>query len=216
MFFKKRHFLLIIIFSLVQFIWVFSPVITSFKDITDNGSYITDNESILILPKGILVDKNENIYILNDYFNKVQIYNKDGKFLYSINPDITGSMTISLDEEDNLNIAINESKIINVYDENGFIINQIQDSLNFQYREFDKNLNKVVYCDENNYYKFSNFLGYTKIYKYTDGKKELIYKLETTDYITKISFIIIEITLFLSIIYIIKDVKRLNKENKKE
>lgn len=180
--------------------------------------YLTINESILILPKGILVDKNEYIYILNDYFYKVQVYNKDGEFLYSINPNIADAKSISLDEDDNLNIAINDSEMVYVYDKNGFIVKQVQDPFNYQYRAFKKNLNKVVYYDENTYYKFSNFFGYTKIYKYTDDEKELIYKLEVTDYIIKISFVIIEITLVLSIIYIIKDVNRNKKniDNKKE
>lgn len=82
------------------------------------GMFLTD----------VAVDKNETHYLLN-YYNSVQIFNKDGDFVRAF-PIVDGPVypslkSIEVDEDGNLHIVDDANDVILVYDAYGDLIKQV-------------------------------------------------------------------------------------------
>lgn len=148
------------------------------------------NEIPLINCDGIVVDSDENIYLRNGLFGQVQVYNRHGEYKHSIKPNTTGHFTLNVDENDNLYVAMVRSRIVRVFDNNGFVIEEIPDSDISIYRSYNHNKNEFR-AQDGALYKIMRFYGYITVAKSVNGNNEKVFGMPVFHWLTKAVIMIV-------------------------
>ena len=206
--FKLRHILIIVFCALLQNFLLISTFIERKAD-----EYISKSNSILALSKGFIVDENENLYIHNGFYDKIQVYDKLGRFKFSIVPGINGGFTFGFNDRGNIVVTSGKGSNIRIFNVEGELIESYLDKSQETYDEYDKKLKKIFYIGDNIYTMKKNW-GYISILNEKGDVKTEITIMSTKQYIIKISFISFEIIMVCLIIYVVFDVTNIIKKNK--
>lgn len=137
---------------------------------TRQGTYISDKQYAINQFKGVRVDSVENIYIGEGGQGSVQVFNKNGEYIYSIKFDTYGGVySIDIDE-DILYIIIYRSKQFIAVENQEIIINKI-----FTEEEYDLAIEEYDFSPEMH-------IVNDKAYEYKHRNKLIIRNILTNDY----------------------------------
>ncbi len=144
-----------------------------FAEFASRGYYYsTSNEVPLGGIIGFVVDKNDNIYVGSSFYSRIQVYNKNGKFIrnWKVNSH-GGTFTINLSSDENIivNTARGDEKI--VFNKNGTIISKNKIN-NITYEKSKNDWNKFVGLNGNKY-QITGFL-FQKIIQVIPQEKVIV------------------------------------------
>lgn len=146
-----------------------------------NDSIRSQHKTWYVGPQGIAMDSQNNLYIgAGDY---IMCCNEAGDFLHSYYIRTLGSYCFTIDENDNIVAAISRADCIKIYDQNGQLINKLDDSDGKMYSEIEKDSWYIESADGFSY-KLTNWFGYTKVVRVNDGK--VMYRIPFNLYLVKI------------------------------
>lgn len=75
--------------------------------------------------QGIAVDSEGRIYCGLQFFSRVQVYDADGRFLYSVYANSSGTpFRIRINEDDQLEVAITGNDKVYLFDQNGNLVRE--------------------------------------------------------------------------------------------
>jgi hypothetical protein len=108
--------------------------------------------------KGIIVDSNKNIYVGCGFYDRIQVYDKDGKFIRNWKiPAYKGDFTINFSKDRNISIVTLKNDKEIVYSKTGEVLNT--KSFNSEnYISTKRNLNSFKTNDNKFYEIKGNFL----------------------------------------------------------
>ena len=111
----------------------------------------------LSMPNGIAIDSKDNIYLSIRSFQRIQVYDKDGKFIRGWSASIGhegSNHRLFVDEQDNLHVLNNNKHAI--YDLNGELlsVNEVYDSE--RHKDFAANNPRLAKDRDGNIYEFED------------------------------------------------------------
>lgn len=160
--------------------------------------------------KGIAIDSSGKIYIGNQILGEVDVYSKDGKYMYKLSCNTYGEVRIDIDNNDNIMIGVAREETLLVYDKIGNLVSSNNDPDAFE-RIGEKNDKEFKDKDGNIYrIEHQSLFGRTRITKTANnGVKTTIMSMNKDEYVNKVVKVIFLILIFVTIlIIIIYNVKR--------
>lgn len=203
-------FLLIIVIFMLSIIGAFAEGTNGVQNLKEKyrDIYAMDNEcKPLVTPNGIAVDSEENIYIVNTLFSKVQVY-KNNQYLYSYTIYTDGSMKIKIDQNDNIYLSLARS-YIGLKFFNKQLIEAVDDYRN--YSDYVNQEIKLNYCKDvyGNTYQLHSIFGYDYITKKNiNGEISTVYSIPISHYLLKLFLGILFILFFLGVVLLVNKIKK--------
>ena len=153
----------------------------------------------LIDTRGIVVNSEGNIYSGNHFFNRINVYDKNGHFKYCLKIDASGGdFRMMIDSNDNISVATVRNDKVFTFDKNGSLLKE-ESNNDDTYFEYEKNSEENAFSDvKNNLYEIRSPFLYTRIIKTEpNGKTTTIM---TISFITWIFLRILPVMIFGSLI----------------
>jgi len=98
---------------------------------------------------GIAVDSEGDIYCGLQYFSRVQVYDAEGEFLYSVHIGTAGSFRIRINEDDQLEVATARNDKLYLFDKDGNLVRGWSD-VGHYFSDFGKTGETRFYDDKEN------------------------------------------------------------------
>jgi len=138
-----------------------------------NPSKVSRTKYPLFDMRGIVVDKEGNIFVGVKFFSIIQVYDKKGKFKFSFKIHAGGGdYKIVLDANGNIKVATIRGDALFTYDNSGNLINYVPD-----YQAYSQPIQEKRFIDDNkNIYEIKNpLLIFPHVTKTTtNGEKDII------------------------------------------
>lgn len=170
----------------------------------ENGKacYLINNEYPIIITNSLAVDSKENVYLANEIFNTVQVYNKYGRFQYAIEVDSSGGYYVDIDVNDNLQVVLVRSDMIETYDSKGYVINEEDIDSLYIYENYFKSKN-IFRISNTAVFKLNKVFGYISVVKDTNGKYLNIYNISIWNWLLNLLIFGLMCSFGITILYVV-------------
>lgn len=159
------------------------PITASAVDKTSSQKVYSENS--LFDCSAIVVDDAGNIYLTNDQYGTINVYNSTGTFLYSIIAKSSGgSFEIGM-EDGYLKVAVARGSKVYTYDSKGNIISEIDDNRSKTFEKYRKENSNSFTASNGEIYSINDFFGYTTISKKTSISTTKIFSMEFFNWLFK-------------------------------
>ncbi len=168
------------IFVIVLLIY---PITANAVDKTTSQKVYSENS--LFDCSAIVVDDYGNIYLTNDQFGTINVYNSTGTFLYSIIVKSSGgSFEIGM-EDGHLNVAVARGSTVYTYDSEGNITSEKNDNLLKKFEKYREDNSKSFTASNGEIYSINDYFGYITISKKTSLTTIKIFSMEFSNWLFK-------------------------------